>query len=90
MKITIPVAVEAPTLAQVEDWLVRRGWRHYPDPSFPTWARYADPTGARGVSVPLRVDALDYPRRIAELIEELTFLTGIAPADIVAQMRGAP
>ena len=71
----------------MEDWLVRAGWSHSPDALNPRWAQYIRADGKGGVSVPLLSVAGDYARHLAFAIEEIADTVGLAPADLVTQMR---
>lgn len=83
MKITIPVAVEAPTPAQVEGWLVARGMEIVS--RSPDWLHFDGPQAE--FEIPLRVAALDYPRHLAVALLDIAAISGIEPVDLVTQMR---
>lgn len=82
----LPQRARVPAPGEVEAYLLRQGWSHLETNSY--WAYFQKDFQGRPltVEVPQKGAAIDYPRAVALLLEDLMRLEGRAAAAIIEDL----
>lgn len=89
MKIKLLGDVECPTSAEMFAWCKARGWL-LPGATSGLYARVDVPEDVLGVPVslwlPIGDSVRDFPRRMAEAMQECALCAGMTPAQVACEM----